>query len=125
MYKLTNVPELNKILQSLYLEYRNDYLTVEKIAEHKNIDVEFMREIIRVGHQIHEGNVEANKAAILAYEPTRLSITYEPMHLSWCTSYEEEVKEFRELIEGKPADIGQLKNEYYQLTGKVYRKGKA
>lgn len=116
MYKLTNVPELNKILQSLYLEYRNDYLTVEKIAEHKNIDVEFMREIIRVGHQIHEGIVEANKAAVLPYKP---------MHLSWCTSYEEEVEEFKELIEGKPADIGQLKNEYYQLTGKVYRRGKA
>ncbi len=51
-------------------------------------------------------------------------MTYKPKFLSWCKSYEEEVKEFKELIEGKPSDLKQLKAEYYQLTGKNYRKAK-
>lgn len=47
---------------------------------------------------------------------------YKPQFLSWCKSYEEEVKELGELIEGKPADEKQLRNEYQQLTGKNYRR---
>lgn len=47
------------------------------------------------------------------------------MFLSWCKSYEEEVKEFRELIDSSPADVKQLKEEYLQLTGKRYRKAKS
>jgi len=49
--------------------------------------------------------------------------TYNPMFLSWCKSYEQEVQEIRELIEDNPADVKQLKQEYHQLTGKQYRKG--
>lgn len=47
---------------------------------------------------------------------------YKPMFLSWCKSYEQEVKELRELIETEPADVKQLKEEYQQLTGKRYRR---
>lgn len=49
-------------------------------------------------------------------------MNYQPMFLSWCKSYEEEVKELRELIEAGPADVKQLKEEYQQLTGKRYRR---
>jgi hydroxyacyl-ACP dehydratase HTD2-like protein with hotdog domain len=49
---------------------------------------------------------------------------YKPKFLSWCTSYEEEVEEFRELILGEPADVKLLKSEYYQLTGKQFRRKK-
>lgn len=49
---------------------------------------------------------------------------YEPEFLDWCTSYDQEVFELRELINGKPSDVKQLKQEYYQLTGKQYRKTK-
>lgn len=48
--------------------------------------------------------------------------TYKPRFLSWCVSYEEEVAEFRELILGEPADVALLKQEYYQLTGKNFRR---
>lgn len=50
---------------------------------------------------------------------------YKPQFLSWCKSYEEEVKEFRELIESKPSDLKDLKREYYILTGKNYKAEKA
>lgn len=47
---------------------------------------------------------------------------YVPMFLSWCKSYDEEEKEMRELIEGSPSDVKQLKQEYQRLTGKAYRR---
>lgn len=46
---------------------------------------------------------------------------YEPMFLSWCKSYDEEVSELRELIAQNPEDVKMLKKEYEQLTGKKYR----
>jgi hypothetical protein len=49
---------------------------------------------------------------------------YNPKFLSWCKSYEEEVAKLRELIEGNPADVKQLKAEYKSLTGKAYGKAK-
>lgn len=49
---------------------------------------------------------------------------YKPMFLSWCKSYEEEEREMRELIDGNPADVKQLRAEYLQLTGKNYRRKK-
>lgn len=58
-----------------------------------------------------------------------MSNFYCPKFLDWCKSYEQEEKEMRELIEGNPADVKQLKFEYQQLTGKRYKakptKGKA
>lgn len=53
-----------------------------------------------------------------------MSGTYNPQFLSWCKSYDEEVKELRELIEARPADVKLLKQEYKELTGKNYRKAK-
>jgi hypothetical protein len=46
---------------------------------------------------------------------------YNPMFLSWCKSYEQEVQEMRELIAQNPGDVKMLKKEYEQLTGKKYR----
>lgn len=51
--------------------------------------------------------------------------TYKPMFFSWCKSFEEEEAEMRETIEGNPADVKLLKQEYEQLTGKKYRRKKA
>jgi hypothetical protein len=50
-------------------------------------------------------------------------MNYNPMFLSWCTSYKQEVNELAELIDGNPSDVKQLRSEYIQLTGKRYRKG--
>lgn len=46
---------------------------------------------------------------------------YNPMFLSWCKSYDEEVNEMREMIAQNPGDVKMLKKEYEQLTGKKYR----
>lgn len=47
---------------------------------------------------------------------------YVSRYLSWCTSYDQEVKELRELIDGGPSDEKLLKREYKELTGKRYKK---
>ena len=49
---------------------------------------------------------------------------YRPQFISWCTSYEEEERELRRLINGNPADIKMLKQEYYELTGKLFKRKK-
>lgn len=50
--------------------------------------------------------------------------TYKPKFFSWCKSFEEEETEMRETIEGNPADVKLLKQEYFELTGKRFRKKK-
>lgn len=40
---------------------------------------------------------------------------YDPMYLSWTKSYEQEVKEFKQLISTKPADVKLLKQELENL----------
>jgi hypothetical protein len=46
---------------------------------------------------------------------------YNPMFLSWCKSYEQEVQEMRDMIAQNPGDVKMLKKEYEQLTGKKYK----
>jgi hypothetical protein len=48
-------------LKALYLEYLNDYLTVDKIAEHKAIEVRHMKALISIGKCYHETDVEFYK----------------------------------------------------------------
>ena len=47
---------------------------------------------------------------------------YQPSYLGWCKSYDQEVKEMRELILGNPDDVHMLKREYEDLTGKRFRR---
>ena len=47
---------------------------------------------------------------------------YVAKFLSWCKSYEEEVKDMEEYIDAEPSDVKQLRKEYEILTGKQYRK---
>jgi len=49
---------------------------------------------------------------------------YDPRFLGWCTSYGQEVLELKELIDSKPSDEKQLRQEYKILTGKNYRSTK-
>ena len=53
-----------------------------------------------------------------------MSETYKPKFISWAKSYEEEVSILRSLIEGNPADVKLLKQEYLSLTGKNFRRKK-
>lgn len=48
---------------------------------------------------------------------------YQPKFLSWAKSFDEEVSELKELIQGRPDDLDLLLNEYEELTGKKYRSG--
>lgn len=49
---------------------------------------------------------------------------YKPHFLSRAESYEREAAELRKLIQSRPSDIKELKEEYQQLTGKQYRRSK-
>lgn len=46
--------ELTRSLQKFYLEFVNDYLTVEKMAEHKGISESLCKEIVDNGKKYHE-----------------------------------------------------------------------
>lgn len=48
---------LRKVLQELYLDYRNDYLTVDKFAEHNLLAVDDAAMLIELGRKIHAEGV--------------------------------------------------------------------
>jgi len=47
---------LRTILSELYLDYVNNYLTVEKFAEHHEVSFFMAMQIIEEGRAIHEEN---------------------------------------------------------------------
>jgi hypothetical protein len=47
---------LRAILSELYLDYVNNYLTVEKFAEHHEISKEVMVSLLLEGRNVHEQN---------------------------------------------------------------------
>ncbi len=47
---------IRKHLEAAYLDYTNDYLTIELYAEHNGLTIEDVRNILKVGKYIHEGN---------------------------------------------------------------------
>jgi len=49
-------------LRKEYLEYRNNYLTVESFAEHRGISIEFATAMITEGDRLHEEYVEMVKS---------------------------------------------------------------
>lgn len=52
---------LREVLEEAYLEYLNNYLTVDVFAEHNNISHETALNIIDMGRKIHnENTVETN-----------------------------------------------------------------
>ncbi len=49
---------LRAIVSELYLDYVNNYLTVEKFAEHHEISFFMAMQIIEEGRAIHEQNCQ-------------------------------------------------------------------
>ena len=47
---------LRHTLNEYYLEFFNDYLTVEKFAEHKGLPLDMAKNIIEAGRYVHDGN---------------------------------------------------------------------
>ncbi len=54
---------MNNYLANLYLEYFNDYLTVDKFAEHKQLKRLDALMLINMGREYHEERVERFKGA--------------------------------------------------------------
>ena len=48
-------------LQNEYLNWFNDYLTIEKYAEHRGITVDQAQTLIDLGRSVHESIVEEYK----------------------------------------------------------------
>lgn len=49
--------EMRKKLAEYYLDYVNNYLTIEVYAEHNGLSIEQARALIKLGEDIHETNV--------------------------------------------------------------------
>lgn len=52
-----------------------------------------------------------------------INAQYKPYYLSWCTSYDQEVRELRELIASNPGDVEMIKYFSEGNLSKI-RKGK-
>ena len=52
---------LKPLLQAVFLEYVNNYLTEEKFAEHNELTLEQAQAILKVGRECHEELVEDYK----------------------------------------------------------------
>lgn len=52
---------LRIILQELYLDFINNYITIDRFAEHKEISRECAKILLKEGREIHEFNVSLNK----------------------------------------------------------------
>lgn len=57
---------------------------------------------------------------LLIWLQKEVTMSYEAKFLSWCKSYRQEVQTMVQLIQGNPADVELLKQEYEQLTGEEY-----
>ena len=51
----------DKLLRDLFLDWFNNYLTVEKFAEHRELSVLDAKRFIELGRTIHENNVQCIK----------------------------------------------------------------
>lgn len=58
---MKNHGRMDDQLQSLYLDYFNNYLTVACIAEHNGISEKHAAALIDIGRTIHNTRVEAGK----------------------------------------------------------------
>ena len=50
---------MNKQVREFYLDWFNNYLTIEKMAEHHDLDVEHARTLIVIGRDAHLQYIEA------------------------------------------------------------------
>ena len=49
---------MKKQLINFYLEYTNEYLTIEKVAEHNEIDIEDAKKLIELGRKYFAEAIE-------------------------------------------------------------------
>lgn len=49
---------MNKQLREFYLDWFNNYLTIEKIAEHHGLDVDDAKTLISMGRYMHHRHID-------------------------------------------------------------------
>ena len=54
--------KLQRKLRDLYLEYLNDFITIQFMAEEKQIPEKLMRDIVAEGRRLHNEEVEMIQA---------------------------------------------------------------
>ena len=57
-----------QFLKTFYLEFLNDYLTIDHFAEHKGITPETAKTMVNEGKVIHEFYVEHWKNSVIKYK---------------------------------------------------------
>jgi len=58
---------MKKQLMELYLDYFNDYLTIEKMAEHRDMDVELLRNMVDEGRGYYNEHLDEFNNALHSY----------------------------------------------------------
>lgn len=53
---------MQNVLISAYLDFRNNYLTVALWAEHNGMSVKDADTVLKLGHKLHEENVQLYKS---------------------------------------------------------------
>lgn len=48
--------DIKQTLENIYLEYVNNYLTIEKFAEHQGIKINDLKTLISLGWEINSGH---------------------------------------------------------------------
>ena len=57
-FKVSLIKETRDTLQKVYLEWVNDYLTTEHMAEHYGLDLGDMSKLVLIGSKIHMERTE-------------------------------------------------------------------
>jgi hypothetical protein len=108
------------VLADAYLEYFNDYLSVEKFAEHHKMDEETAKYVLELGRKFHDDrtlikydSVQAIKDAVLEGKKVYWSNnTYE-------VRYDEKTKDFYQICVTNNYMIGLTWQDGVTLNGKL------
>jgi hypothetical protein len=63
--------QTNGYLRELYLEYYNNYLTIEKFADHNQMEIEDMRKILALGKRLHKEHVDLLTGKVKTKQETK------------------------------------------------------
>lgn len=81
---------IRKQLQAAFLDWKNNYLTVEKYAEHNSITAEQAQQIIDIGRECHEQIVAEWKLREPVFNGIESDDAFRERHAKWKNEWRED-----------------------------------